>query len=44
MSWAKQHENTGGELIIDWESLHARFRAGTNRRRAPQDAPSETIT
>ena len=26
MNWAKQHENTGGRLTIDWESLHARFR------------------
>lgn len=30
MNWAKQHENTGGDLTIDWESLHARFKtAGT---------------
>lgn len=27
MNWAKQHESTGGKLVIDWESLHARFRA-----------------
>ncbi len=26
MSWAKQHRTTGGRLVIDWESLHARFR------------------
>ena len=26
MNWAKQHEATGGSLVIDWESLHARFR------------------
>ena len=25
MNWAKQHESTGGKLVIDWESLHARF-------------------
>ena len=25
MTWAKQHESTGGRLIIDWESLHAKF-------------------
>lgn len=24
-NWAKQHEATGGRLVIDWESLHARF-------------------
>jgi MFS superfamily sulfate permease-like transporter len=26
MSWARQHEATGGKLVIDWESMHARFR------------------
>ncbi len=25
MNWEKQHEATGGSLVIDWESLHARF-------------------
>jgi MFS superfamily sulfate permease-like transporter len=25
MNWAKQHEVTGGTLVIDWESLHANF-------------------
>jgi MFS superfamily sulfate permease-like transporter len=24
-SWAKRHSSTGGRLVIDWESLHARF-------------------
>ena len=27
MNWAQQHEKTGGQLTIDWESLHARFRS-----------------
>ena len=27
INWQKQHEATGGSLVIDWESLHARFRA-----------------
>jgi len=27
MNWAKQHESIGGKLVIDWASLHARFRA-----------------
>jgi MFS superfamily sulfate permease-like transporter len=27
MNWEKQHEATGGSLVIDWESLHARFRS-----------------
>lgn len=26
MNWAKQHEATGGRLVIDWNSLHASFR------------------
>jgi len=25
MNWAKQHEATGGTLVIDWASLHANF-------------------
>jgi MFS superfamily sulfate permease-like transporter len=25
MNWAKQHEGTGGTLVIDWESLHSTF-------------------
>jgi MFS superfamily sulfate permease-like transporter len=28
MNWAKQHEGTGGVLVIDWESLHANFHSG----------------
>ena len=27
MNWAKQHEQTGGKLVLDWESLHGRFTA-----------------
>ena len=27
MNWAKQHEATGGSLVLDWESLHGRFSA-----------------
>jgi MFS superfamily sulfate permease-like transporter len=25
MTWAKQHESTGGSLVMDWDSLHAKF-------------------
>jgi MFS superfamily sulfate permease-like transporter len=25
MNWAKQHEATGGRLVVDWDSLHAQF-------------------
>lgn len=33
MNWAKQHENTGGQLTIDWESLHARFKPEAARNK-----------
>jgi MFS superfamily sulfate permease-like transporter len=26
-TWAQQHESAGGRLVIDWDSLHARFRS-----------------
>lgn len=26
MNWAKQHSASGGQLVMDWDSLHARFR------------------
>ena len=32
MNWAKQHESTGGKLVIDWASLHARFNPENGRR------------
>jgi MFS superfamily sulfate permease-like transporter len=41
MSWAQQHEKTGGQLVLDWESLHGRFRAGGNRRSALREENSE---
>jgi MFS superfamily sulfate permease-like transporter len=37
MNWAKQHEQTGGKLVIDWESLHARFRNGGQSSRGLND-------
>lgn len=37
LNWAKQHEETGGSLIMDWESLHANFnRASGNDSGKPQ--------
>jgi MFS superfamily sulfate permease-like transporter len=38
MTWAKQHEATGGTLVIDWETLHARFNPenGRNNKVAPR--------
>jgi MFS superfamily sulfate permease-like transporter len=34
VTWEKQHEATGGDLVIDWDSLHARF------SRRPSSAPA----
>jgi hypothetical protein len=31
MTWAKQHEATGGELVLDCESLHAHFNPENGR-------------
>jgi MFS superfamily sulfate permease-like transporter len=28
MTWGRQHEATGGDLVIDWDTLHASFRGG----------------
>lgn len=32
INWEKQHEATGGTLVIDWESLHASFRRENGNR------------
>ena len=34
MSWAKQHESTGGRMVIDWDTLHANFRREARRQRS----------
>ncbi len=34
MSWSKTHENTGGRLYIDWDTMHAKFRQKTKKPRA----------
>jgi MFS superfamily sulfate permease-like transporter len=34
VNWAKQHESTGGRLVIDWQTLHARFRAEDAKRQS----------
>jgi MFS superfamily sulfate permease-like transporter len=39
LNWEKQHKATGGTLVIDWESLTARFRGpNTNGGKAEQPA------
>ncbi len=40
MDWAKQHEKTGGRLVIDWQSLHANFYR--NQRRTPTNQPKSS--
>lgn len=45
MSWAKQHESSGGELSIDWDGMHAKFRQrkakGVLHRRPARTAETE---
>ncbi|MAT50208.1 MAG: hypothetical protein CMK32_03370 [Porticoccaceae bacterium] len=45
MDWEQQHETTGGTLVLDWDTLHARFRS--SRPRPPQSCTfhqTENIT
>ena len=35
MNWEKQHQATGGSLVMDWETLTARFRQAGRRPVAP---------
>jgi MFS superfamily sulfate permease-like transporter len=37
-NWAKQHEATGGRLVMDWDSLHASFRRENDRAVLEPDA------
>ena len=45
MNWAAQHEQTGGKLVIDWDSLHGRFHSDPkvelNRRSLLQAVPEQ---
>lgn len=36
INWAKQHEAAGGRLVIDWDSMHARFRKDPREQLAEQ--------
>ncbi len=40
MNWAKQHENQGGKLILDWNQLHGRFAAESKGSRRPVPIPT----
>ena len=41
INWAKQHESTGGTLVLDWDLLHARF-TPDNGRKTSSPAPAST--
>ena len=38
MKWEKQHEATGGSLVMDWESLTAKFHELGKRTATPNGA------
>lgn len=40
MNWEKQHAATGGTLVIDWDTLHAKFRRPG--RRTPDEGRRKT--
>ena len=42
MNWAKQHEATGGSLVLDWESLHGRFKADPKEKSKAAIAKKQT--
>jgi MFS superfamily sulfate permease-like transporter len=45
VNWAKQHEKQGGRLVVDWGSLHARFRKeGENNENSKVDNSASSIT
>jgi MFS superfamily sulfate permease-like transporter len=46
MTWGKRHEATGGSLVLDWESLTARFhpQGGGNGQRTGSPTPAEVGT
>lgn len=39
MDWEKQHEATGGKLVLDWETLRARFHHARPRPRTDIERP-----
>lgn len=43
MTWAKQHENTGGKLILDWDRLHGRFSPEPNGMGSTPSAESDGV-
>lgn len=33
LNWTRQHESNGGSLVLDWDTLHARFKSSNPARR-----------
>lgn len=44
MDWEKQHEALGGKLVLDWETLRARFRQSRPRPRFEFGGSSSSIS
>ncbi len=40
MNWDKQHEATGGTLVIDWDTLHANFRRENGNQTQTENVPN----
>jgi MFS superfamily sulfate permease-like transporter len=40
LNWEKQHKAAGGTLVIDWESLTARFRGPNTNNKSPSEQPA----
>ncbi len=41
MNWSKQHESSGGQLQIDWDGMHAKFREKGRNTRPAAHSPAE---
>jgi MFS superfamily sulfate permease-like transporter len=40
-NWDRQHEATGGDVVLDWPELHARFQPQSRNSRVAQKTPAE---
>ena len=43
VNWGKQHESTGGSLVIDWDTLHANFRRENGNRNGNGNRPDSAV-
>jgi MFS superfamily sulfate permease-like transporter len=44
VNWEKQHEATGGTLVIDWDTLHASFRQANGNRQSPRQPSDGSVS